>query len=528
MDALRALLEGQPLLALFLTIGLGYALGAVGVRGLGLGVGAVLFVGLAVGAFAPASAPPALVSSIGLVLFLYGIGIQYGRQFVAGLRSRAGRVQNLLGLVGLAAGTAAAAALVIFADIPIGYAAGLYAGSLTSTPTLQAAIEAVGSSDPSIGYGVAYPVGVLGPILCFSAALAIVRPKIRPPESSALLLSELDVRNPELAGEPLAALAQRLPAGAQIAALRRDGVDLVPQPELRLEPGDDLLVVGDPQSVERARALLGELVAERLDADKLSAYLRVFVSRGDVVGRSLADLNLPASLRASVVNVRRGDAELYPTPELRLEHGDRIGVLSDPENFPAVRAFFGGSIRGTAELSYISLGIGMVLGVAVGLLRIPLPGVGSFSLGLAGGPLVVALLLGYLGRTGRLTWTIPPSANLTLRTFGLTLFLATVGLNTGDDFVATVQGEGARLLLAAAAIVLASVVTTLVVGNRLLRIPYDELLGVAAGVTGNPAILAFADRAVQTERPDVSYAMIFPGATILKIVVVQLLVAALG
>lgn len=527
MALMRDLLEQQPLLTLFLVIGLGYGLGALSLRGFSLGVGAVLFVGLAVGAFAPAAAPPALVGSIGLVLFLYGIGVQYGRQFVAGLTSASGRRQNALALVALALGAGIAIAPVYFAGVPRDLALGLFAGALTSTPTLQAAIDATGSADPSIGYSVAYPLGVILPILCIYIALRIVRPSVEPQAPERVRLTDLLMRNRELAGRSVADVQRQLPSGVQIAALRRHGVDLPARPDLTLQLGDDVLVVGAAQAVDQARQLLGEVVEAQVNTDDRSGYVRIFVSRPAVVGRRLADLRIGETLDASVVNVRRGDAELIPRPELMLEYGDRIGLLTDAGRFDEARSFFGNSIKGAAEFSYISLGVGMVLGVILGLIRVPIPGVGSFSLGLAGGPLIMALILGYVGRTGAFTWTMPLAANLTLRTFGLTLFLATVGLRSGELFAASVQGNGVQLLAIGAAIVLSVVVSVLLIGNRLLRIPYDDLLGVVSGVTGNPAILAYSSRAMQTDRTDVGYAIIFPGATVAKIILVQVLAAVL-
>jgi putative transport protein len=527
MGFVRDLLELQPLLTLFLVIGLGYGLGALSIRGFSLGVGAVLFVGLAVGAFAPGAAPPALVSSIGLVLFLYGIGVQYGRQFVAGLTGSAGRRQNLLALLGLALGAGVAITPVLLDELPIEFALGLFAGALTSTPTLQAAIDATGNADASIGYSVAYPLGVIVPILCIYIALRIVRPTVEPQPPERIRLTELLVRNVDVADRSLAAAQERLPSGVQIAAVRRNGVDLPPNPDLTLALGDDVLVVGEPQAIEQARHLFGEVVEAQVNTDDRSGYLRIFVSRPAVVGRRLANLRVGETLGASVVNVRRGDAELIPRPELVLEYGDRIGLLMPAERFDEARAFFGNSIKGAAEFSYISLGVGMVLGVILGLIRIPIPGLGTFSLGLAGGPLIMALILGYVGRTGALTWTIPLAANLTLRTFGLTLFLATVGMRSGELFATSIQGNGLQLLAIGAAIVLVVVLSVLLIGNRLLRIPYDDLLGVVSGVTGNPAILAYSSRAMQTDRPDVGYAVIFPGATVVKIVIVQVLAAVM-
>ena len=166
--------------------------------------------------------------------------------------------------------------------------------------------------------------------------------------------------------------------------------------------------------------------------------------------------------------------------------------------------------------------------MALGLVPIPVPGLGTLRLGLAGGPLVVALILGRLGRIGNLVWTMPLSANLTLRNFGLTIFLAQVGLTSGPGFVSTVQQTGLTLLLLGAAILLVVTLTVLAIGHLILRIPFDELLGITAGATGNPAILAYAGRTAGTDKPDIGYAIIFPGMTIVKILIVQALVALSG
>ena len=296
-----------------------------------------------------------------------------------------------------------------------------------------------------------------------------------------------------MAGRTLAELAARLPAGVMVTAVRQQHRNLVPRDELVLHEDDVLLVEAEtPALVETARRMLGELAPMRMAKDRADLdYLRVFVSRKSVVGLPLAALAVPGGAGHSVVHLRRGDTELLPRPDLILEFGDRVGLLCPREHHGKVRAYFGDSIRGTAEFSYVSVGIGMALGVIVGLVPFPIPGIGTLSLGTAGGPLLVALLLGYLGRTGGLVWTMPASANLTLRNFGLTLFLAQVGMSSGPRFVATVQETGFLFLAWGAAILLAVVLTTLLVGHA-LKIAYDELLGIASGVTGNPAILAYA------------------------------------
>jgi putative transport protein len=227
--------------------------------------------------------------------------------------------------------------------------------------------------------------------------------------------------------------------------------------------------------------------------------------------------------------VRRGDADLLPRPDLVLEFGDRVGIAAHRAQRDLVRAHFGDSIKGMTEFSYVALGVGMALGVLLGLLAIPVPGVGAISLGVAGGPLIMALVLGRLGRTGRWVWTMPVAANLTLRNFGLTLFLAQVGMTSGPRFLATVQQFGALFLAVGALIALLPVVVSLAAGHFVLRLRFDDLLGATAGgASGNPSILAFASGLVTTDRPDIAYATTYPGSVVLKIVLVQIMLAVMG
>jgi putative transport protein len=204
-----------------------------------------------------------------------------------------------------------------------------------------------------------------------------------------------------------------------------------------------------------------------------------------------------------------------------------VAVIAPREAWPALRRHFGDSIKATTEVSYMSIGLGMSIGVLLGLVPIPMPGVGAFSLGLAGGPLLVALLLGRLGRSGPFVWHMPLPANLTLRTFGLTLFLAAVGLGSGAPFVDTLAGAGPRLLAIAAVVVLGAMAVGLLVGHYVLRINTDDLLGIASGITGNPAILVYASKVQPGDRVDAAYATTFPALTILKILCAQIALSVL-
>jgi putative transport protein len=231
---------------------------------------------------------------------------------------------------------------------------------------------------------------------------------------------------------------------------------------------------------------------------------------------------MPAGFSSHLLHVRRYDMDLVPTPNLRLEFGDRVGVLMPPDRRQEIRQHFGDTVKATAEFSYVSLGLGMVMGVALGLIPIPIPGVGTVTLGIGGGPLIVALILGKLRRTGPILWTMPLPANIVLRNFGLAIFLAAVGINAGQPFVKTVSETGLSMLFIGAAVLLTTVAIVLLVGYYLMKVPYDDLVGIASGATGNPAILVYSNRMAPTERPDINYAMIFPSMTIVKVIAVQI------
>lgn len=527
METVTTFLVQQPLLALFLVIAAGYAIGSIDVKGFSLGVGAVLFSGLFVGALAPRAQPPALVGTLGLVMFLYGLGVQFGKQFFAGLAGRAGRRGNLLALVALAAGGAVAVAERAWLDVSYAMAAGLFAGAGTSSPTMQAALEAAGNSDPAVGYSVAYPFGLVGAILCMYLVQMLVRPDVEPPPRSGLQTLEVAIRSSDAAGRTLGELVPRLPRGVNVLAVRAGDENRHPEPAVVLREDDVLLLGSEGRGgLDAAREMLGEHATGRIVADRRTLdMLRVFVSRPHLEGRRVSDLAWPEGVLATVTHVQRGDTEMLVTADLSLELGDRVGLLTDRDAFPVLRKYFGDSIRGTTEFSYVSLGVGMVLGVLVGSIAFPVPGLGSLKVGVAGGALVVALVLGRLGRTGSLTWTMPLSANLTLRNFGLSVFLAQVGMSSGRPFVEVAGANGLPLVAAGAGILFCLALTPLLVGHYLLRIPFDDLLGITAGVTGNPAILAYAYRSLPSDRVEINYAMIFPAATIVKIVIAQLLIA---
>jgi putative transport protein len=524
LEAAREIIGTQPILATFLAIAIGYLVGQISIGGFSLGVGAVLFVGLAIGAFAPKVQITGPISLTGLIMFLYGIGILYGRQFFEGVTGASGRKYNLLALGGVVGGLVVALGLGKAFGVKVGHTLGVYAGSMTSTAALQAALDTMGNTDPSIGYSVAYPFGVIGSILCIYFMTKRVQPTF-PPKAQRFHMSEVSLAESS-AGRSLADLTRDLPEGVQVTMVRKADQNVVPTPDLELAAGDSLLLVSDKKStLADAARFIGRPVPGRLVSDRSTLdYIRVFVGKADLVGVPLAHLPMPQGFPIHLLHVRRYDVDLVPTPELELEFGDRVGVLMPPDRREEVRRHFGDTVKSVAEFSYVSLGIGMVLGILLGLLPIPIPGLGTVTLGIGGGPLIVALIAGKLRRTGPLLWVMPLPANIVLRNFGLALFLASVGINAGQPFVSTVLSEtGLTLLLIGAAVLLTTVLIVLLVGYYVLTIPFDDLLGIASGATGNPAILVYSTRMAPTERPDVGYAMILPSMTIVKVIAVQVI-----
>ena len=263
LTAISDVVGSQPILALFLAIGLGYAVGQINILGFSLGIGAVLFVGLAIGAFAPKAQIAGPIGLIGLIMFLYGIGILYGRQFFEGL-SGAGRKYNLLAFVAVIAGLLVALGLGALFGIQVGHTLGIFAGSMTSTPTLQAALDVTGNKDPSIGYSVAYPFGVIGPILCFYFLTRRVKP-VFPAKPAQFHMGEVTIERLPAGIGTLGDLIRSLPDGVQVSGVRHEHRNLLPDADMRLQNGDALLIVADKEAaIAETAATFGRLEPGRI------------------------------------------------------------------------------------------------------------------------------------------------------------------------------------------------------------------------------------------------------------------------
>src|SRR5689334_10927419 len=319
-DLAREIIGTQPILTLFLAIGLGYLVGQINIFGFSLGVGAVLFVGLALGAFAPKAQIVGPIGLTGLIMFLYAIGILYGRQFFEGMRG-AGRKYNLLALVACVASLLVALGLGQIFGIKLGHTMGIYAGSMTSTATLQAALDVMKNKDPSIGYSIAYPFGVIGPILCIYFMTRIVKPKF-PAKAQRFHMGEISI-GAASSGRKLEQLMKDLPSKLQVTMVRTGGRNFVPTPDTVLSSGDAILIVAErEEDVKDAAKRLGALQPGLLASDRTDLdYIRVFVGRANVVGVPLSQLPMPQGFASHVLHIRRYDADLVPTPDLMLEFG---------------------------------------------------------------------------------------------------------------------------------------------------------------------------------------------------------------
>jgi putative transport protein len=538
---IEALIE-NPLLLLFIVSALGYAIGRVKIQGSSLGVAAVLFVGLAAGALDARLSLPETVFLLGLVIFVYTIGLGSGPGFFASFNRR-GLRDNLFVLAVLvaAAGLAAAAAFLLQLNGTV--VAGMFAGSLTNTPALAGVLDALRAAgadeallaEPVIGYSIAYPMGVLGMIfavlICKRLWKIDYQAESEKLRSFHLVEQELynrtiRVTQPAALGVPLHNLANQHAWAVLVTRVKRGDALFLADADTTFQMGDLVNVLGAPGEVDAVTTLLGEPANDQLVFDR-SQYdvRRIFVSNPAIAGRRLADLRLPHQHPGALITrVRQGDIDLLADGNTVLELGDRVRVVAKRDEMRKLSQFFGDSYKALSEINLLSFGLGVTLGLLLGLIPIPLPGGVTLELGYAGGPLLVALVLGAVRRTGPIVWSLPYSANLTLRQVGLTLLLAGIGVRSGYIFFDTfAQSGGLTIFLAAATITLAVAFLTLWFGYKVLKIPYPMLTGMLAALQTQPAVLGFSLEQSKNEVPNIGYALVFPIATIAKILLAQVL-----
>jgi putative transport protein len=517
-------LENNPVMLLFVIAAAGVAVAKVRVRGFSVGIAAVLFVGILLGSLDSRLQIPEEIWVLGLAVFVYTIGLASGPGFVRALRRR-GVSANLLVLGALTA--AAGVAYGVHAVLPAASraeVAGSFTGGVTNTPALATVLQSLEGTPaevinvPVVGYSLSYPLGVVVPLLVVAPLLRRSRRQQAPLVSRSIVIEH-----------PVAPLGElRRAYGSQVAFGRvQQGTSVtVATDELVLAPGDIVSVVGPLEEVMDVAGELGRVAAHPIEFDHRAVDVRrVVVSSRRVAGVAIDSLGLDERFGATITRIRRGDVDLVAEPEMQLELGDRVRVVCARERMPEVSRFLGDSYRALGEIDVLSFGFGIAAGLALGAIALPLPGGGSFELGSAGGPLVVGLALGAIGRTGPMVWQLPYTASLTLRQFGTVIFLAGIGLRAGGTFGGAVTDPSSLYaFLAGALVTLVALALLMAGGSRVLHLSPETLAGVIAGAQTQPAVLAFASEQLEDDREvNIGYATVYPVALISKIILAQLI-----
>lgn len=527
METTVKTLAENPLLTLFFVAGLGFLLGRIRVAGVSFGVAMVLFLGLGIGALDERIALPEILTQLGLVVFIYTLGLGNGASFVRSLSQNGMRTLAVV-LTSLAVTAAVWYAGYRMLGISGPVAAGGFSGSVTNTPSLAAVLDLAGGNPlPTIGYTVAYPMGVIALLAVMSAFAAVQRRRGIPmaPPKVEFVNQTVRVGRAEAVGRTVAEAVETFGLRVIFGRILRAGEAILVAHDVRLAQDDLITIIGERSAVAKAIEALGEASDAHPEHDRsIIDYRRMFVSNPQVFGKSLAELRLPQEYGAIVSRLSRGDMEFLPTGDTRLQPGDRVRVVTYRENMTALRGLFGDSYRALAEIDVLSFGLGICLGLLLGMITVPLPGGVTFKLGVAGGPLVVSLILGAVHTTGPIRWDLSDNANLTLRQLGLVLFLAGVGVRSGFAFrEEIVSGSAWGAFGVGAAATALTAMTCVAMSAWLFRAPIATHLGMVAGIHTQPAALSFGLEQAKHDQVNLGYATVFPIASISKILIAQVL-----
>ena len=516
--------------ALFLIIALGFILGRIQIKGLSLDVSAVIFIALLFGHFGVII--PKELGNFGLVLFIFTIGIQAGPGFFDSFRSK-GKTLIILTLliVGSASLTGLILKYVVGIDTPS--LVGLIAGALTSTPGLAVAIDSTHSSSASIAYGIAYPFGVIGVILFIKLLPKLLRKDLiaeakalevqRKGKYPPLHTATFRITHANIFGKTLAQLQLRSMTGAVISRIKHKDRTSIPVAQTILHEGDMIKAVGNDKSLEQLALLVGERVENDLPFGSTQELQSLLVTNKNVINKSLGYLNLQRTFNCTVTRVRRSGIDLSPSPDLALKFGDKLTVVGEKEGLKGLARLLGNNAKKLSDTDFFPIAMGIVLGVLFGKLNISFPGGLSFSPGLTGGILIVALFLSAVGKTGPIIWSMSGPANQLLRQLGLLLFLAEVGTSAGKNLVATFQESGWLLFGVGAAITLVPMLIAVIAGRLFFKISILDLLGtLTGGMTSTPG-LAAADSMTDSNIPSVAYATVYPIAMVFLILSIQII-----
>ena len=538
----------QSIIILASVITLGILLAKIKVAKVSFGVTWILFVGIAFSHFGLSINPNTLhfVKEFGLILFVYSVGLQVGPGFFASLK-KGGLKLNLLATSIVLIGVITTLIIYYITNLPISTMVGILSGAITNTPGLGAAqqtyMEVNGVNDPSIatGYALAYPLGVLGIILSmifikylFGINLDKENSRIKELEkdnpNETLRISVL-VTNSSLFGKTIHEIKHLLGKSFIISRIAIAKSDIViASAEVALQKGYRLLVIAQKKDKDSILAFFGEetiMSEEEWGINDLNLVpRRVLVTQNNVNGKSLSDLKLGKAFGITVTRVNRAGVDLLAKPNLQLQIGDKLTIVGTQASIDAAANLLGNSMRRLREPNLIAIFLGIALGVFLGSIPFFIPGIPQpIKLGLAGGPLIVAILISKFGPKYKLVTYTTMSANLMLREVGIALFLACVGLDAGSGFINTVvNGGGAVWILYGVIITIVPLLIVAIIGRYFFKLDYFTLIGLMAGSTTDPPALAYSNSTAVNDLPAVSYATVYPLTMFLRVLTAQLMI----
>jgi putative transport protein len=533
--AIRTLLENQ-LFAMFAILALGLGFGAISIRGISLGSSGVLFAALVFGHYGLTI--PAKIGTLGLILFVYGVGLGAGPGFFRAFVSQ-GKNLAIMGMLLVCIGAICTVGCAKIFDIPADLSVGIFAGSMTSTPALAAAIDMLKDSGPlaPIGYGVAYPFGVVGVVLfvqLLPKMLGVDLDKLsteistQSSKSKMIMRVLVEITNPAVIGKHLVDLDFIAKSSCQLVRVKKDQRMIPVTPDLILEEGEKVLIVGKEENLQLVVEHLGKRSDEPFFMDADRERRTVVVTSSAVVGRSLRGLDLLRKHGVSVSRIVRNDASFVPNADTIIQRADALTVVGEPENMEAFADMAGHRAKALEQTDILSLSIGIALGIILGQMPFGLGTGASFALGMTGGPLFVSLILGHFGRLGFLSGYMPRASRLFMTELGLVFFLMGAGVKAGGAFVEVVQEHGIKLFIMGVIVTALPMAFGYPIARKVLKLNLLQTLGgTCGGMTSTPGLGAITAK-TDSDIPVVSYATAYPVALILMTIFAQLVISLLS
>ncbi|MFO8236260.1 MAG: aspartate:alanine exchanger family transporter [Bacteroidales bacterium] len=520
----------QTHVVFFIIIAAGIALGRIKVKGISLDISAVIFVALIFGHYG--FHVPAIFQKIGLILFMFSVGIQAGPGFFDSFK-KTGKILISLAFLIIIIASLLTVLLSYIWDIHSRLAVGLFTGALTSTSGLAAAIESTQSSMSSIGFGIAYPFGVIGVILFARLSPKIFKVNIKEEEEKYqreiqsdhpdLITKNYLVENPRIFGNTLNDLHLRSMTNTNISRVIKDGEVLQADGSTVLHKGDILRAVGTAEDLNQLKYIIGKEIEVEIPLKSRLVVRKFLVTNKYVINKSLKELGLLVQYNATATGIRRSGIDIIPRANSKLRFGDKIAVTLPEDNVKELGKLFGDSRKKMDELNFLPIALGILIGIILGELTIPLAGGIEFKLGLTGGVLISALVLSKIGKTGNIVWNVSGTTNQFLRKLGLVFFLAAVGTSAGEHLVATIQESGIKFLISGLIITLVPMILSISIGFYFFKINFLTLIGALTGsMTSTPALSA-VEPMTDSNAPQVAYATVYPFALVLLIIASQLL-----